>query len=117
MQGLGNTLPHLKRLSPKRGASCVAPPQGLLAKPSLGPGPGAFLEKQSHGGAREKASPQNEDLKTSHKIAKETGVSHATIERDAQLTQAVEDLEEIPREIERVYSVSEASTYVLRNGP
>ena len=58
-----------------------------------------MLEKKSHGGARE-ASPHFEDLKTSQKIAKETGVSHATIERDAQYAQAVDALAtEMPKEI------------------
>jgi len=58
-----------------------------------------LLEKQSHGGARKGASAENLHLKTREKIAKETGVSHDTIHRDAQLAQAVEDLKDIPIEI------------------
>ena len=51
-----------------------------------------MLEKQSHGGAR-KASAENLHLRTRDKIAKEMGVSHDTIHRDAQLAQAVEEQE------------------------
>ena len=42
-----------------------------------------LLEKQSHGGVRERASAENLHLRTREKIAKETGVSHDTIHRDA----------------------------------
>ncbi len=47
--------------------------------------------KKSHGGERE-ASPQNDDLKTSERLAKQHGVSKATIERDGQFAEAVEVL-------------------------
>jgi len=55
--------------------------------------------KKAHGGARG-ASPQNEDLKTSQKLAAQFGVSHATIERDAQFARAVEVVKQSDPEIE-----------------
>jgi len=77
-----------------------------LSRRNLGPfeasilrGKKYLLEKQSHGGVREKASVKNLHLKTREKIAKETGVSPRTIIYDAQLAEAVEDLKDIPIEI------------------
>ena len=48
-------------------------------------------EKLKHGGDRKKDSnPQNEDLKTSEKLATEYNVSKATIERDADFAEGVD---------------------------
>ena len=48
-------------------------------------------EKLKHGGDRKKESnPQNEDLKTSEKLASEYNVSKATIERDADFAEGVD---------------------------
>lgn len=48
-------------------------------------------EKLKHGGNRKKESnPQNEDLKTSEKLASEYNVSKATIERDADFAKGVD---------------------------
>jgi len=47
--------------------------------------------KKSHGGDR-KSSPQIEDLKTTQKIAKSTGVSHATVERAAVFSENLENI-------------------------
>jgi N6-adenosine-specific RNA methylase IME4 len=52
-------------------------------------------EKLRHGGDRKKESnPQNEDLKTSEKLAAEYNVSKATIERDADFAKGVDLLPE-----------------------
>jgi len=50
--------------------------------------------KQQHGGDRRNdcSSPQNEDLRTADTLARECGVSRATIERDGQYAEAVEKL-------------------------
>jgi len=59
-----------------------------------------LLEKQSHGGQIPYSGgiEQNVPSITSEKIAQETGVSHMTIKRDAQLAEAVEELtQEIPK--------------------
>ncbi len=50
--------------------------------------------KKDHGGDRRggSASPQSEDLKTSERLAKQHGVSRATIERDGQFAEAVDKL-------------------------
>ena len=56
--------------------------------------------KSSCGGNRrgEFSNPQNEDLKTSERLAKEHRVSHCTIERDGQFADAVDRLD-LNREI------------------
>lgn len=55
-------------------------------------------EKLRHGGDRKKESnPQNEDLKTSEKLAAEYNVSKATIERDADFAKGVDLLPEEKR--------------------
>jgi ParB family chromosome partitioning protein len=60
--------------------------------------------KKKHGGER-KASPQNEDLKTAEVVAKETGVSKATIERDGKYAEAVDTVaKEVPEVREKVRS-------------
>lgn len=60
--------------------------------------------KKKHGGER-KASPQNEDLKTAEVVAKETGVSKATIERDGKYAEAVDAVaKEVPEVREKVRS-------------
>lgn len=51
--------------------------------------------KQAKGGSK-KSNTQNEDLKTSEKIAPSFGVSRATIERDGEFAEAVEKLEIAP---------------------
>ena len=55
--------------------------------------------KKQHGGDR-KSSPQNEDLKASQQLAKQHGVSKATIERDGQFAAAVETVKAVDPEIE-----------------
>jgi len=51
-----------------------------------------YLEqKNSHGGDR-KSSPQNEDLKSSEKIAKSSGVGHATVERAALFSKNLDEI-------------------------
>jgi len=57
----------------------IIPKRKHLFNASILRGKKYLLEKQSHGGAREKASAENLHLKTRDKIAKETGVSHATV--------------------------------------
>lgn len=60
--------------------------------------------KKKHGGER-KASPQNEDLKTAEVVAKETGVSKATIERDGKYAEAVDAVaKEVPEVRQKVRS-------------
>lgn len=54
--------------------------------------------KKKHGGER-KTSPQNEDLKTAEVVAKETGVSKATIERDGKYAEAVEKVAAVVPEV------------------
>ncbi len=49
-------------------------------------------EKKEHGGDR-KSSPQNEDLKTAEKIAKQAKVSRATVERAEKFASAVDKIE------------------------
>jgi hypothetical protein len=53
--------------------------------------------KKTHGGdRRSESSPQNEDLKpTAQVLAEQHGVSRATIERDGQFAEAVEELKAI----------------------
>lgn len=54
--------------------------------------------KNGHGGKRD-SSPQSEDLKTSDVIAKEHGVSGATVERDAKFAVAIEALAIVDKDI------------------
>lgn len=67
-------------------------------------------EKMSHGGARDcletRSSPQNEDLqtgsqKTARKIAKEHGISRATVERNGEYVKALDIAKEHDANIER----------------
>ena len=58
-----------------------------------------LLEKKEIGRPENVAKTATLTERTREKIAQETGVSPRTISNDAQLAQAVEDLEEIPREV------------------
>jgi len=56
------------------------------------------LEKKEPWRPKKEKGAENLRLKTREKIAKEMGVSHDTIYRDAQLAEAVEELtQEIPK--------------------
>jgi len=57
-----------------------------------------LLEKKEVGRPKEKLG-QNDPIITRQKVANETGVSPKTIQRDAQLAEAVENLKEIPKEV------------------
>jgi hypothetical protein len=56
-------------------------------------------QKKAHGGDR-RSSPQNEDMKTSERLASDHGVSRATVERAGRLAADVESLKDVAPDVE-----------------